>query len=126
HGDRRAGRRPTGADRAGRGRARPRRGGRELMAAPATGSDPHLLFTDIDEPGLATLEVYERRGGYESLRRALQMSPEEVLEQLKASGLRGRGGAGFAMGTKVSFLPKGAMDKYLVCNADESEPGTFK
>src|SRR6185312_12204843 len=98
----------------------------ELMAAPATGSDPHLLFTDIDEPGLATLEVYERRGGYESLRRALQMSPEEVLEQLKASGLRGRGGAGFAMGTKVSFLPKGAMDKYLVCNADESEPGTFK
>ncbi|HXD55242.1 MAG TPA: NADH-quinone oxidoreductase subunit NuoF [Solirubrobacteraceae bacterium] len=96
------------------------------MAAPATGSDPHLLFTDIDEPGLATLEVYERRGGYESLRRALQMSPEEVLEQLKASGLRGRGGAGFAMGTKVSFLPKGAMDKYLVCNADESEPGTFK
>jgi NADH-quinone oxidoreductase subunit F len=49
-----------------------------------------------------------------------------VLEQLKASGLRGRGGAGFAMGTKVSFLPKGDMDKYLVCNADESEPGTFK
>jgi len=87
---------------------------------------PKLLFADIDEPGLATREVYERRGGYESLRKALQMTPEEVLEQLKASGLRGRGGAGFAMGTKVSFLPKGAMDKYLVCNADESEPGTFK
>jgi NADH-quinone oxidoreductase subunit F len=85
-----------------------------------------LLFRDIDEPGLNTLEVYERRGGYDSLRKALAMSPEEVLEQLKASGLRGRGGAGFAMGTKVSFLPKGAMDKYLVCNADESEPGTFK
>jgi NADH-quinone oxidoreductase subunit F len=85
-----------------------------------------LLFTDIDEPGLHTLEVYERRGGYQSLRKALAMEPEEVLEQLKASGLRGRGGAGFAMGTKVSFLPKGAMDKYLVCNADESEPGTFK
>ncbi len=87
---------------------------------------PILLFTDIDEPGLNTLEVYERRGGYQSLRKALAMTPEEVLDQLEASGLRGRGGAGFAMGTKVSFLPKGAMDKYLVCNADESEPGTFK
>jgi NADH-quinone oxidoreductase subunit F len=87
---------------------------------------PILLFENIDEPGLATLEVYERRGGYESLRKALETKPEDVLEQLKASGLRGRGGAGFAMGTKVSFLPKGAMDKYLVCNADESEPGTFK
>jgi NADH-quinone oxidoreductase subunit F len=94
------------------------------MAAPA--ASPMLLFTDIDEPGLNTLEVYERRGGYASLRKALQMTPEEVLEQLKASGIRGRGGAGFAMGTKVSFLPKGTMDKYLVCNADESEPGTFK
>ena len=49
-----------------------------------------------------------------------------LYKQLEASGLRGRGGAGFAMGKKVSFLPKGAMDKYLVCNADESEPGTFK
>jgi NADH-quinone oxidoreductase subunit F len=85
-----------------------------------------LLFADIDEPGLSTLEVYERRGGYQSLRKALGMTPEEVLEQLKSSGIRGRGGAGFAMGTKVSFLPKGGMEKYLVCNADESEPGTFK
>jgi NADH-quinone oxidoreductase subunit F len=85
-----------------------------------------ILLDRIDEPGLNTLEVYERRGGYESLRKALAMTPEEVLEQLKASAIRGRGGAGFAMGTKVSFLPKGSMDKYLVCNADESEPGTFK
>ena len=85
-----------------------------------------LLFDNIDEPGLATLPVYERRGGYQSLRKALALTPEEVLEQLKASAIRGRGGAGFAMGTKVSFLPKGSMDKYLVCNADESEPGTFK
>jgi NADH-quinone oxidoreductase subunit F len=85
-----------------------------------------LLFNDIDEPGLNTIEVYRRRGGYESLRRALAMPPEGVLHELEASGLRGRGGAGFAMGKKVSFLPKGAMDKYLVCNADESEPGTFK
>jgi NADH-quinone oxidoreductase subunit F len=85
-----------------------------------------LLFKDIDEPGLNTLEVYARRGGYESLRKALATTPEEVLAQLEASGLRGRGGAGFAMGKKVSFLPKGSIDKYLVCNADESEPGTFK
>ena len=85
-----------------------------------------LLFADIDEPGLNRLEVYQRRGGYEQLRRALTMSPEAVLAELEASGLRGRGGAGFAMGKKASFLPKGAMDKYLVCNADESEPGTFK
>jgi NADH-quinone oxidoreductase subunit F len=85
-----------------------------------------LLFKDIDEPGLNTLAVYERRGGYESLRKALQMAPEDVLKNLEASGLRGRGGAGFAMGKKVSFLPKGSIEKYLVCNADESEPGTFK
>ncbi len=97
-----------------------------MAAASEGGGAPVLLFADIDEPGLNTLEVYERRGGYQSLRRALAMTPEEVLEQLKASGLRGRGGAGFAMGTKVSFLPQGSMDKYLVCNADESEPGTFK
>ncbi|MEA2265641.1 MAG: NADH-quinone oxidoreductase subunit, partial [Solirubrobacteraceae bacterium] len=85
-----------------------------------------LLFKGIDEPGLATLPGYERRGGYQALRRALAMPAEDVLGELLASGLRGRGGAGFAMGKKASFLPKGTMDKYLVCNADESEPGTFK
>jgi NADH-quinone oxidoreductase subunit F len=86
----------------------------------------HLLFDDIDEAGLNTLDVYRRRGGYEMLARALEMEPAEVLAELQASGLRGRGGAGFAMGTKASFLPKGKLDKYVVCNADESEPGTFK
>jgi NADH-quinone oxidoreductase subunit F len=85
-----------------------------------------LLLTGIDEPGLHTLEVYDRRGGYEALRKALSMSREEVLHELEVSAIRGRGGAGFAMGKKISFLPKGQMDKYLVCNADESEPGTFK
>jgi NADH-quinone oxidoreductase subunit F len=86
-----------------------------------------LLFDDIDQPGLNTLAVYQRqRGGYEMLRKALDMESADVLAQLQASGLRGRGGAGFAMGTKASFLPKGDMDKYVVCNADESEPGTFK
>jgi NADH-quinone oxidoreductase subunit F len=85
-----------------------------------------LLFEDIDEPGLNTIDVYRRRGGYEMVDRALAMRPEELVDELKASGLRGRGGAGFSMGTKASFLPKGMIDKYLVCNADESEPGTFK
>src|SRR5205085_190820 len=73
-----------------------------------------------------TLEGYRGRGGYETLPRALGMSRDEVLNQLIESELRGRGGAGFSMGKKASFLPKGDMDKYLVCNADESEPGAFK
>jgi NADH-quinone oxidoreductase subunit F len=97
-----------------------------MAGAARAGGDPILLFYDIDEPGLHTLEVYQRRGGYEALKKALAMTPEDVLKELEASSLRGRGGAGFAMGKKVSFLPKGSMDKYLVCNADESEPGTFK
>jgi NADH-quinone oxidoreductase subunit F len=85
-----------------------------------------LLFDGIDEPGLNTIPVYTARGGYEMLRRALDMAPEDVLQNITDSGLRGRGGAGFRMGQKASFLPHGDMDKYLVCNADESEPGTFK
>jgi NADH-quinone oxidoreductase subunit F len=85
------------------------------------------LTVDIDEVGLNTMDVYERRGGYASARKALvDMSPEAVLEELENSGLRGRGGAGFSMGKKASFIPKGTMNKYLCCNADESEPGTFK
>jgi NADH-quinone oxidoreductase subunit F len=85
------------------------------------------LTVDIDEAGLNTMDVYERRGGYKSARKALlDMTPETVLEELENSGLRGRGGAGFSMGKKASFIPKGTMDKYLCCNADESEPGTFK
>ncbi len=85
-----------------------------------------ILFKDIDEPGLNTLDVYRKRGGYEMLHKALKMEPGAVLDEMLASGVRGRGGAGFAMGRKMSFIPKGTMDKYLVCNADESEPGTFK
>ncbi|HEY1538885.1 MAG TPA: SLBB domain-containing protein, partial [Solirubrobacteraceae bacterium] len=86
-----------------------------------------ILFKGIDEPGLNTIEGYRRRGGYEAMRKVLtQMSPESVTEELIASGLRGRGGAGFPSGKKISFIPKAKVDKYLVCNADESEPGTFK
>src|SRR3954465_357201 len=85
------------------------------------------LLKNINLAGLAGIEVYERVGGYRALRKALtEMDEDEVLNELESSGLRGRGGAGFAMGKKASFIPKGAMDKYLCCNADESEPGTFK
>ncbi len=86
-----------------------------------------ILFDNIDEFGLRTVDVYERRGGYQQLKRVLTTkSPDEVVAELEASSLRGRGGAGFPMGKKASFLPKWSMDKYLCCNADESEPGTFK
>jgi NADH-quinone oxidoreductase subunit F len=87
---------------------------------------PHLLLDGIDEPGLNTLAVYERRGGYEVMKEALRKPQDGIIEELKQSGLRGRGGAGFPLGMKASFIPAGGMDKYLVCNADESEPGTFK
>jgi NADH-quinone oxidoreductase subunit F len=85
-----------------------------------------ILFDNIDEPGLSTLSVYERRGGYDALKQALKTPRADVLQQIMDSGLRGRGGAGFPTGRKASFLPHGDMVKYLVCNADESEPGTFK
>jgi NADH-quinone oxidoreductase subunit F len=89
--------------------------------------DELRLLKNINEPGLGEIDTYERLGGYRALRKALlEMEAEEVLNELEESGLRGRGGAGFAMGKKASFIPKGAMDKYLCCNADESEPGTFK
>ncbi len=85
-----------------------------------------LLFEDIDEPGLHTLDVYRRRGGYAMAEQALAMARDSLVTSLKDSGLRGRGGAGFPTGLKASFIPQGKMDKFLVCNADESEPGTFK
>jgi NADH-quinone oxidoreductase subunit F len=86
-----------------------------------------VLTAHLDEPLLHEMETYERLGGYRAARKALtEMEPEDVLEQLESSGLRGRGGAGFSMGKKAGFIPKGSMDKYLCCNADESEPGAFK
>ncbi len=93
------------------------------MSAPsAVAYQPILLrYQGRTEP--VGLEEY---GGYAAWRKAQDMSPEEVVEEVKRSNLRGRGGAGFSMGTKASFMPKGTMDKYLCCNADESEPGTFK
>src|SRR5918999_1169540 len=86
-----------------------------------------LLFRNIDEPGPASIGTYKRLGGYSAIEKAFkQMEPDEVLRELEESNLRGRGGAGFAMGKKASFLPRGDQDKYLCCNADESEPGAFK
>ncbi|MDR0263025.1 MAG: NADH-quinone oxidoreductase subunit NuoF [Sphingobacterium sp.] len=87
-----------------------------------------LLLTHIDVPGINTFEVYRQKGGYVAVEKVLKtMSPEDVVEEVKKSGLRGRGGAGFPTGMKWSFLAKPeGVPRYLVCNADESEPGTFK
>ena len=90
-------------------------------------SETRLLFRGIDAPDLATIDGYRERGGYRALERAFrELDPDEVVWTLEESGLRGRGGAGFSMGKKSSFLPHGEMEKYLCCNADESEPGAFK
>lgn len=72
------------------------------------------------------IEGYKKNGGYVQLGRAFKMKPEEITEEVKKSGLRGRGGAGFATGVKWGFLPKNGEPRYLLCNADEGEPGTFK
>ena len=87
-----------------------------------------ILLRNIDVPDSHTLSVYRSRGGYRALEKVLRgMSPEQLMEEIKASGLRGRGGAGFPTGVKWGFVPKESpKPKYLVCNADESEPGTFK
>ena len=87
-----------------------------------------LLFKDIDTPGLTRLDVYKQQGGYEAVAATVgKKTPDEVIEIVKASGLRGRGGAGFPTGLKWSFVPKQSPKaRYIVCNADESEPGTFK
>ncbi len=87
-----------------------------------------LLFEHLNVPGIETYEVYRKKGGYSAVEKALKtMTPDEVTEEVKKSGLRGRGGAGFPSGMKWSFLDrKSNKPRYLVCNADESEPGTFK
>ncbi len=80
------------------------------------------------EPGQKQIETYEKNGGYQAIRKAIPaIKPDDLIEMVKASGLRGRGGAGFATGMKWGFVPKDpTLTKYLVCNCDESEPGTFK
>ena len=87
-----------------------------------------LLLEHDNVPGINTLRTYRQHGGYSALEKALkEMTPEQLVEEVKTSGLRGRGGAGFPTGMKWSFLAKPeGVPRYLVCNADESEPGTFK
>ena len=87
-----------------------------------------LLLRNIDVPDSHMLATYQSRGGYAAWRKVVQsMKPAQLIEEVKASGLRGRGGAGFPTGMKWSFVPRESpKPKYLVCNADESEPGTFK
>ena len=85
------------------------------------------LLEHVNTPGYETLEVYRKHGGYKALEKALQMEPTALIDEVKASGLRGRGGAGFPTGMKGSFVPRNTgKQTYLLCNADESEPGTFK
>ena len=86
-----------------------------------------LLLKDAHIEGIRYFDVYRKQGGYEAVEKALKMTPEAIVEEVKTSGLRGRGGAGFPTGMKWSFLAKPeGVPRYLVVNADESEPGTFK
>ena len=86
-----------------------------------------VLIPHVREPNGFSLEFYLAHGGYQGLRRALGSSPNDIIETVKASGLRGRGGAGFPTGLKWQFVLKNTpRPRYIACNADESEPGTFK
>lgn len=85
-----------------------------------------LLTEHYHKPEFQKLEGYKQNGGYQVLAKALKMDPKAIMEEVKASGLRGRGGAGFPTGMKWSFLPANGEPRYLLCNADEGEPGTFK
>jgi NADH-quinone oxidoreductase subunit F len=87
----------------------------------------HILLRHRDIPDIGRLEVYRQHGGFQAFEKALTtMTPADVSSEVKNSGLRGRGGAGFPTGVKWSFLPNNIWPHYVVCNADESEPGTFK
>ena len=87
-----------------------------------------VLMAQMGKPGQPEIETYEKNGGYQAIRKALgQIKSDDLIELVKQSGLRGRGGAGFVTGMKWGFVPKDSkLKKYLVCNCDESEPGTFK
>ncbi|MEJ2208176.1 MAG: NADH-quinone oxidoreductase subunit NuoF [Anaerolineae bacterium] len=88
---------------------------------------PRVLLRNVGVPDSHEIETYLAQGGYQALARVLEENqPARIVEEVLNSGLRGRGGAGFPTGRKWMFLPKGAFPRYLVCNADEGEPGTFK
>src|SRR5919112_1078033 len=88
-----------------------------------------ILRQYVDDPEQYKIDTYIQHGGYESLKKVLaEIAPDDLIEMVKASGLRGRGGAGAACGMKWGFMPKEPTPQrpnYLICNADESEPGTF-
>ncbi|MGH7692550.1 MAG: NADH-quinone oxidoreductase subunit NuoF [Candidatus Dormibacteria bacterium] len=88
--------------------------------------EARVLTRHLGAKDLTSLAGYQRVGGYQALRKALKMGPEQILAEVKASGLRGRGGAAFPTAAKWSFLPKDVFPRYLCVNADESEPGCFK
>src|SRR5574340_337898 len=92
------------------------------------GPSPRFVTAHFDVPGIDQIEVYRAHGGYEALAKALKtFEPDALVTEVKNSGLRGRGGAGFSTGMKWSFLPaQSAKPRYLCVNGDESEPGTFK
>ena len=87
-----------------------------------------IILKHIDQPGYTPdIACYLKHGGYEELKKAIRMEPKKIVDEVKASGLRGRGGAGFPCGVKWGFIPpNNPKPVYLICNADESEPGTFK
>src|SRR6266849_2423903 len=90
-----------------------------------TAADPKFILPEI--PDLHRIDVYERHNGYQALRKVLAVKPNDVIDEVKNSNLRGRGGACFPTGLKWSFMPKESpKPKYLCANGDESEPGTFK
>ncbi len=86
----------------------------------------NLILRHLDVPNIQELDVYLAHGGYEGFKKALTMTPEAIIDEIKKAVIRGRGGAGFPAGIKWSFIPKGDGEKYIVINADESETGTFK
>ena len=86
----------------------------------------HILLRHRDIEDIHKLDVYMANGGYDGFRKALSMEPADVTAVVRASNLRGRGGAGFPTGLKWGFIPKGPGDKYVIINTDESETGTFK
>ncbi|MCB0416248.1 MAG: NADH-quinone oxidoreductase subunit NuoF [Bdellovibrionales bacterium] len=94
---------------------------------PALAKEKQVLLKHIDTPNLSQLSVYESLGGYAAAKKAYGMQPAAIIEEVKASGIRGRGGAGFPTGMKWGFVPQNTGKPiYLLCNADESEPGCFK
>ncbi|MDF1860631.1 MAG: NADH-quinone oxidoreductase subunit NuoF [Verrucomicrobiales bacterium] len=104
-----------------------------MSAIYKSGKEPHakehrIIFKNVDREGWdPSLSMYETEGGYDQLKKAIKMEPSAITDEVKKAGLRGRGGAGFPAGVKWGFLPpNNEKPVYLICNADESEPGTFK